>query len=416
MNHDSADGQTPGPPKLRPVRALRFLVLLIFVAGLVAVSGITSRRKSDEKLAHWTNAQAIPTVAIVHPEPDSERRTVRLPGDVEANYSASLHGQVSGYVSDWKFDIGARVKRGQTLAIIDTPEIDERITRAEGDLAKAKAQQALAHVTAQRWQMLRGSSAVSQQAIDEKDADALAADAQVDAAKADLQKLRALKGFANIVAPFDGVITARNIDIGSLVSADAGNKPPLFVVSDISQMRIYVRAPEVFAAVMQQGMKAKLTLPEYADRAFPAEVATTSNAIDRKSRALLVELHAENKDGALKPGAFADVAFELPPKLHSLILPSSALVFHDLFTYVATVNEQSRIRLKKIRISRDYGSRVEIEGGLSAQDRVVRNPLESMADGDLVRVLDGSTDHTSEGPNPGEVKGGSNLAEKDGAN
>ncbi len=416
MNHDSADGQTPGPPKLRPVRALRFVVLLIFVAALVAVSGITSRRKSDEKLAHWTNAQAVPTVAVVHPEPDTEIRTIRLPGDVEAFYSASLHGQVSGYVKDWKFDIGAKVKRDQTLAIIDTPEVDERITRAEGDLAKAKAQQALAHVTAQRWQLLRGSSAVSQQAIDEKEADAVAADAQVDAAKADLQKLRALKGFANIVAPFDGVVTARNVDIGSLVSADAGTKPPLFVVSDVSQMRVYVRAPEVFAAVMQQGMKAKLSLPEYAERTFPAEVATTSNAIDQKSRALLVELHAENKDGALKPGAFAEVTFDLPPKPHSLLLPSSALVFHDLFTYVATVDEQSRIRLKKIKISRDYGSRVEIEGGLSAADRVVRNPLQSMSDGDLVRVLESTTGQASDGSKSGEPKGRSKLAEKDGAN
>jgi RND family efflux transporter MFP subunit len=419
MSHDSPDDQTPGSQKPRPVKVLRFVVLLVLVAAIVAVSGITSRRKSDEKLAHWTKERAIPTVAIVHPKRDDEIRTIRLPGDVEAFYSASLHGQVSGYVQDWKLDIGAKVKRGQTLATIDTPEVDERITRAQGELAKAKAQQALAHVTADRWRTLSGSSAVSQQAIDEKEANAVASDAQVDAARADLQKLHALKGFANIVAPFDGVITARNIDIGSLVAANASNKPPLFVVADVHEMRIYVRAPEVFAAVMRQGMKAKLSLPEYPTRTFPAVIATTSEAIDKKSRALLVELHADNKEGMLKPGAFAEVSFELPPNPKALILPASALVFHDLFTYVATVDNHSRIRLKKIRITRDYGSRVEIEGGLSPEDRIVRNPLQSMAEGDLVRISEGTAEKTSDDTKPGDpksgdTKSGSKLADEDG--
>lgn len=386
MSHDPAKPSEGGSPSYRPVKAMRFIVLLVLAAVLVAATGVNNRRKEERKLATWTDEQAITNVAVVNPKLDKEVRTVTLPGNVEAFYAASIHGQVSGYVQNWKYDIGAKVKAGEVLATIDTPEVDQRVTAAQGELAKAKANQALAHVTAQRWRTLSGSSAVSQQAIDEKEAGATAADAEVDAAKANLSKLEALKGFAKITAPFDGVITARNIDIGSLVSADSSNRQPLFVVSDVHEMRIYVRAPQVYAAVLKVGMNAKLHLPDYPDRAFDVHIATTSNAIDNKSRALLVELHADNKDGLLKPGAFTQVVFELPPEPNAMTVPSSALLFRDLYTYVATVDNQSRIRLKRIQIARDYGARVQIDGGLSIEDRIVRNPPESLAEGDEVRV------------------------------
>ena len=396
MNHDPANPSESGSPSYRPVKAMRFVVLLVLAAVLVAATGVNDRRKEERKLATWTDEQAITNVAIVHPKLDKEIRTVTLPGNVEAFYAASLYGQVSGYVRNWKFDIGAKVTSGEVLATIDTPEVDERVTAAQGELAKAKANQALAHVTAQRWRTLSGSSAVSQQAIDEKEAGATAADAEVDAAKANLEKLQALKGFAKITAPFDGVITARNIDIGSLVSADASNRQPLFVVSDIHEMRIYVRAPQVYAAVLKVGMKAKLRLPDYPDRDFDVHIATTSNAIDNKSRALLVELHADNKQGLLKPGAFAEVVFELPPEENAMTVPSSALLFRDLSTYVAAVDNRSHIRLKRIQIARDYGARVQVVSGLSLEDRIVRNPPESLAEGDEVRVADEGLGKTAE--------------------
>ena len=396
MNHDPAKPSEGGSPSYRPVKAMRFVVLLVLAAVLVAATGVNSRRKEERKLATWTDEQAITNVAVVHPRLDKEVRNITLPGNVEAFYAASIYGQVSGYVQNWKYDIGAKVKAGEVLATIDTPEVDERVTAAQGELAKAKANQALAHVTAQRWRTLSGSSAVSQQAIDEKEAGATAADAEVDAAKANLEKLEALKGFAKITAPFDGVITARNIDIGSLVSADASNRQPLFVVSDIHEMRIYVRAPQVYAAVLKVGMKAKLQLPDYPERAFDVHIATTSNAIDNKSRALLVELHADNKEDLLKPGAFAQVEFELPPEPNAMTIPSSALLFRDLYTYVATVDNQSHIRLKRIQIARDYGARVQIDGGLSIEDRIVRNPPESLAEGDEVRVAGEGSGKTAE--------------------
>jgi len=396
MNHDPAKSSEGGTPTHQPVKAMRFVVLLVLAAVLVAATGVNNRRKEERKLATWTNEQAITNVAIVHPKLDKQVRTVTLPGDVEAFYAAAIHGQVSGYVQNWNYDIGAKVKSGEVLATIDTPEVDQRVTAAQGELAKAKANQALAKVTAARWRTLSGSSAVSQQAIDEKEAAATAADAEVDAAKANLDKLQALKAFAKITAPFDGVVTARNIDIGSLVSTNTANKSPLFVVSDIHKMRIYVRAPQVYAAALKIGMKATLRLPDYPDRTFQAHIATTSNAIDAKSRALLVELHADNKDGLLKPGAFAQVAFELPPDPNAMTVPSSALLFRDLYTYVASVDNRSRIRLKKIQIARDYGARVQVDGGLSIEDRIVRNPPESLAEGEEVRVAGEGLGKTSE--------------------
>jgi RND family efflux transporter MFP subunit len=406
MNHESPQGPQPAPPALRPVRALRFLLLLAFVAVAVAASGVTTRRKEEDKLTKWTAEQAVPDVAIVRPKPDEQSQGLVLPGDVEANFSASIHGQAAGYVREWRTDIGAKVKRGETLAIVDTPELDQRVTEAEGEFAKSKAKQALAHVTAQRWKTLRSSAAVSQQAIDEKESDASATDADVAAAQANLDRLRALKAFSNIAAPFDGVVTARNVDVGSLVTTSASQGEPLFVVADVSRMRIYVRAPQIYAAQLHNGMQAGLILPEYPGRIFPAQISTTSDAIDAKSRALLVELTADNRDGLLKPGAFAQVTFQLAPTPNSMSVPASALLFRNEAILLATVDKDSRIQMKKIEIARDYGARVEIASGLSAADDIVRNPPESLTQGDAVNVVE--TDGVKEGD---DVKGRAKLAE-----
>jgi RND family efflux transporter MFP subunit len=387
----------PAPPK--PVRAGKFLLLLVVVAIGVGVSGVLSRRQDDEKLTKWTRDQAIRTVAVTSLKRDTTIKHVLLPGNVEALYSASIHGQVSGYVREWRKDIGAKVKRGDILAIVDTPELDDRVTQAEGELAKANANLSLAKVTADRWETLRASSAVSQQAIDEKVGDQRAKEAEVDAAKANLNRLRSQKAFANIVAPFDGVVTARNIDIGSLVKSDSGDSQPLFVVADISRMRIYVRAPEVYAAALKDGMDAKLRLPEYPGQAFDAKIDTTSHAIDAKSRSLLVELMADNKDGVLRPGSFAQVAFDLPPDPNAERLSASALLFRDQETVVAILDNDDRVKLQRIHITRDYGSDVDIEGGIPADARIVMSPPESIADGDKVRVTGADPDRKPAAPN-----------------
>ena len=382
-----AVSEDAGRPKAHaPVKAGRAVVLFSVVAVAVAVTGVFDRRHDEERLARWTDEQAIPTVALVTPKRGSVAREVVLPGDVEAFYNAAIHGQASGYVREWRKDIGAKVRQGDILAVVETPELDERIAVAESELDKAKANQALARVTAQRWNSLRNSAAVSQQAADEKQSDSTAKNAEVEAAQSNVERLKALKTFDNIVAPFDGVVTARNIDIGSLVKADSNDGAALFSVADIHQMRVYVRAPESYAAALKNGMKATLQLPEYPDRTFEATIETTSRAIDKKSRSLLVELYADNKDGALTPGAFARVHFQIPPDPNAVTLPANALLFRDSGLEVATLGLDNRIILKKVRIARDFGSQVEIAGGLSADERIVANPPESIGDGQEVRV------------------------------
>ncbi len=384
-----------------PAKIGRALVLLALVAAGAAAWGISSRRNDETKLAQWTLERAIPTVAVVSPERGGAARELVLPGDVDAFYNAVVHAQVSGYVREWYKDIGAHVKAGDVLATIDTPELDQRLAEAREQLTKAKANQALAAVTAERWKSLRQSGAVSQQAADEKISDEAAKDAEVAAVSANLDRMKALKAFANIVAPFDGVVTQRNVDIGSLVSDSANASSGLFAVADTHEMRVYVRVPQSFAADVHEGMRATLKLPQYPDRNFDAAITTTSQAIDRKSRSLLVELSAKNEDGALQPGAFAEVRFQIPEAADALRLPASAMIFRGDSVEVATVGANNRVVMKKVEIARDFGSEVAIASGLSANDRVIASPSDSVEEGDEVRVLSPTGDGRPEGGKDG---------------
>jgi RND family efflux transporter MFP subunit len=388
----------PDPEERRPVKAGRAILVLAVAAIAVAYTGISARRHDDEKLKQWTEEQAIPPVAAVTPQRGGETRELVLPGNVDAFYSAAIHSQVMGYVQEWRKDIGAKVHQGDVLAVVDTPELDDRIAVAQSELAKAKANLALAKVTAARWDSLRHTAAVSQQEADEKDSDARAQAAQVDAAQSNVDRLKAQKAFSNIAAPFDGVVTARNVDVGSLVRADGVDAPPLFTVADIHQMRVYVPVPETYAASLKDGMKATLELPEYPDRKFDATIATTSHAIDRKSRSLLVELIADNKDGALSPGAFARIRFELPPDPNTLTIPASAIVFRGDAPQVAAIGRDNRVSLKKVQILRDLGTEVEITGGLNQDERIVANPPDSIGNGEEVRVMEAAGDKTPGSP------------------
>jgi RND family efflux transporter MFP subunit len=390
-----ARGASPEPElkQHKPVKVGRAIVLLAVAAIAVAYTGISGRRHEGETLKQWTQEQAITPVAVVAPQRGGEVRELVLPGNVDAFYSASIHGQVRGYVQEWRRDIGAKVHQGDVLAVVDTPELDQSIAVAQSELARANANLALAKVTAARWNSLRASAAVSQQTADEKDADARARQADVDAAQSNVDRLKAQKVFANIAAPFDGVVTARNVDVGSLVRADGSANPALFVVADIHQMRIYVPAPESYAAELKDGMKATLELPEYPDRKFDATIVTTSHAIDQKSRTLLVELLADNKDGLLAPGAFTRVHFQIPPDPNTLTIPASALIYRDTAPKVATVGADNHIVLKEVRVERDLGTVVEITG-LTPDERIVANPPDSIADGEEVRVMEAAGEKT----------------------
>jgi len=388
-----AEGPKPDLKDRAPVKSGRAILILVIAAIAVAYTGISGRRHDDEKLTRWTHEQAIPPVGVVTPKPCGETRELVLPGNVSAFYSADIHGQVKGYVDEWRRDIGAKVHQGDILAVVDTPELDQSIAVAQSELTKAKANLALAKVTAARWNSLRATAAVSQQAADEKDADARARQAEVDAAQSNVDRLKAEKGFANIVAPFDGVVTTRNVDVGSLVRADGVDTPGLFTVADIHQMRIYVPVPESYAAALKDGMKATLELPEYPDRKFEATILTTAHAIDQKSRTLLVELLADNKDGLLAPGAFTRVHFQIPPDLNTFTVPASAMLYRNTEPRVATVGIEDRIVLKEVRVERDLGTAVEITG-LSPDERVVANPPDSIAEGEEVRVMDAAGEKT----------------------
>ncbi|MFY9968618.1 MAG: efflux RND transporter periplasmic adaptor subunit [Roseiarcus sp.] len=400
MSQDHAEGPKPESKDRAPVKAGRALLFIIIAAVAVAASGIAGRRHDDKQLNQWTEEQAAPSVAVVTPQRGGEARELVLPGNVDAFYTASIHAQVSGYIQEWRKDIGAKVHQGDVLAVVETPELDESIAVAQSELAKAKANLALAKVTAARWDSLRASSAVSQQAADEKDSDARARAAEVDAAQSNIDRLKAQKAFANIVAPFDGVVTARNVDVGSLVRADSNNSQALFTVADIHQMRIYVPVPESYAAELKDGMKATLDLPEYPDRKFQATIVTNSHGIDQKSRTLLVELLADNNDGLLSPGSFTRVLFQIPSDPNVSRIPASALLYRNNALQVATLGLDNRIALKTVRIARDLGTEVEITGGLSQDERIVANPPDSIGDGEEVRVMDAANEKKQAPPGP----------------
>ena len=392
------EDQTPARPK-RSGKVLRRLALAVLVLTGIAAFGILDRNHSDAKLAQWTQEQAIPSVDLVTPKRPTDVQHLVLPGDVEAFYTAPIHARVNGYVKMWYFDIGAQVKAGAILAKIDTPDLDQQFEQARGELAKAQADLNLAQLTANRWKELRQSQAVSQQTSDEKAGDAMAKKAQVDAAQANVDRIKALQGFKDITAPFDGVVTARRIDVGALVSSNNNGQPGLFDVAAVDKMRVYVRVPQVYTASLHKGMVVALKLPQYPARVFQGILTTTSDAISQQSRALLVELAADNPDRLLTPGAYAQARFDLPLDPDKIVVPAGAVIFRNASPVVALVDGNSKVTLKQIDIILDTGTSVEVASGLDTTDRIIASPPDSIANGDTVKIttIDGKSDSKSVG-------------------
>jgi len=395
MPRDTAADHAPPPRKRHRLLGL-ILIAALIGAVVLGVSGVMTRQRGEARLETWTRAQATPTVNVVMPRRGTKDQELVLPGDVEAFYEASIYARVSGYLKMWYQDIGARVKAGQLLAVIDTPELDQQLEQAKNDLAGVKADAALADLTAKRWKSLLSSQAVSQQTSDEKAGDAVAKRAQVAAAQANVDRLQAMEGFKRILAPFDGVVTARETDIGALINAGSGSGVELFKVADMHQMRIYVRVPQAYSGTMHPGLTAGLKLSQYPDATFKATLATTSNAIAKDSRTVLVELMADNSDGKLWPGTFAEVHFNLPPDADVYRVPTSALVFREHGLELATVGADDKVVMKPIIAGRDLGTEIEVRSGLAPTDRVIDSPSDSLSAGDLVKVghTDGQTGTT----------------------
>ncbi|HLY80362.1 MAG TPA: efflux RND transporter periplasmic adaptor subunit [Caulobacteraceae bacterium] len=389
--HPSAP-PTPSREVLRhaPIRWLKpagvgVLVLAVAVVG----AGVLSRGMASQSLKNWTDAEAIPTVNLIRPDSALGGQILVLPGKVQAFFDAPIHARVSGYLKAWYDDIGAPVKAGQVLAVIDTPDLDQQFAQSRADLATAVANQKLAQTTATRWTILLGQDAVSRQEAEEKSGDLDAKTALVNAAKANVDRLAALESFKRIVAPFNGVVTARTTDIGQLITVGNPSDPGLFTVADTHRLRIYVSVPQAYTAQIHPGETVTLAAPENPGRTFTATLVTSADAIGAQSGALLTEAQIDNPDGALKPGDFVQVTFSLPSAAGVLRLPASALTFRDAGMMVAVLGPDDRAVLKHVSVARDLGSAVEIASGLAPGDRVIDNPPDSIVTGERVRVAAG---------------------------
>lgn len=363
-------------------------------AGILAailILGGAIRLVEARDLKTWTAEADIPTVALIAPAVSGKGQTLVLPGNLEAWYDAQLYSRVPGYVHAWNKDIGARVRKGDLLATIDTPELDQQISQARADLSAATAAAKLSGTTAERWESLLPLDAVSKQDAEEKEEDFASKSGAAKAAQAHLDQLQAMKAFAQIVAPFDGVVTKRTADIGALVNAGpAASGDPLFAISDVHALRLYVNVPQAYSAQIVPGMTASLTVPEYPGRSFPAKLVSTSDAISAQSSSLLVEFQVDNQGNLLKPGDYVQVSMNMPKGNAALRLPASALMFRAAGLEVASLSGHHRVVMKPVTIGTDLGTQVIIASGITSHDRIIDNPPDSLANGDVVRVEGGA--------------------------
>lgn len=362
------------------------------VAAVVTIAvlgtGIVSRRTHAEQLQKSTAERAIPTVALLTPQP-AKADTLELPARIEAWSRAPIYARVSGYLRSWKVDIGTPVKAGQVLAEIEVPDQDQQLHQAQAELATARANLVLAQSTAQRWQALLEAKAVSTQEVDEKVGDLAAKQSNVKALQANVERLSTLQRYAKLVAPFDGVVTARNTDVGALIGAGGSAGSELFVVADLRKLRVYVNVPQRQLASIRAGSTARITVPERPGQTYTATVQSLAQAIDAASGTMLVQLAVDNREGALVPGAFATAQFDgaagAAGSAAGLTVPPGALIVGKNGVQVAAVDAANKVRLQKVTIARDFGNAVQL-AGLAPGVRVIANPPDGVADGDTVRI------------------------------
>lgn len=381
MSHDA--GPTPvSPMRLRPVIAIGLAIAIVAVAG-----GLTFRAHRYHELTHWTDAQQVPTVQLAPTATiDGNDHHLSLPGHVEAWISAPIHARVGGYLKTWTRDIGSTVHAGDVLGTIDTPEIDQQLHQATAGLARAQADLRLASLTSKRWQNLLSSNSVSKQEADEKLGEAEVAKANVASAQADVDRLQALESFKQITAPFDGTITARNTDIGDLISATNANEEPLFTVSDTQRMRLYVSIPQGYASAIHPGMHVKVNVMEHPDKAFDAVLIGSSGAIAKASGTLLAQFELANPNSELLPGDYAQVSLPVDSNAHVVNVPATALIFRAAGPQLAVLGANNTIQLRDVHIGMDMGDILQIDRGVTSMDPIVDHPPDSIMAGDKVTV------------------------------
>jgi RND family efflux transporter MFP subunit len=398
MPEESAGGSAHRRRLKRQARTVLIVVAILFLC--VAIWGITSRLIFRSHLRKKTEAAAEVTVITVKPQLSGAADELVLPGTVSAYMEAPIYARASGYLNEWYTDIGSRVHKGELLALIDIPEVNRQLGQAEADLKTAQANAALAQSTNQRWQGLVVTQAVSKQDADEKAGDAAAKLATQTSAAQNVARLRDLESFRRVVAPFDGVVTARNTDVGDLINAGQSAGAELFRVADTHVLRVYAQVPQAYAAETRVGLQAELEFAEHPNQMFSAQITRTAHALDPNSRTLQVELLLDNKQGLLFPGAYAEIHFKLPSSNQTLRVPSNTVLFRAQGLQIATVDAAHKIKLKGIVQGRDFGKTIEVLGGIEASDNLVVNPSDSIEDGIPVRIGQPpkSSGPTSSGP------------------
>jgi RND family efflux transporter MFP subunit len=357
----------------------------VLLASAVVGYGFITRAQSKQEVVQWTNTQAIPTVALAQLIPGGKHQTLTLPGNIQPFNRAAIFARVNGYVKTWDHDIGSPVKAGQVLASIDAPDLDQQLGQAKATLASVRANHQIASLTADRNNILVQKQIVAQQLADQTSADAKAKEAVVDANVANVRQLEALQSFKTLAAPFDGVVTARSVELGMLINS-GGSGQPLFEVSDLHRVRIYVQVPQSFTAGLAPGMKATFELPQYPGVQFDATLSHISRSINASSHSMQVELQADNAAGKFFGGSYCNVHFEIPTDANLVKIPSTALITSNQDTQVATLDSNNKVVLKSVQLGRDLGDSVEVIAGLSPSDRIINSPPETLATGDAVRV------------------------------
>jgi RND family efflux transporter MFP subunit len=382
-----SDPVSSSPRPISDARLRQYAWIALVIAILLAVWGIVSRVSARNALTRATAVAAGTTVVTVKPTATPGSEALVLPGSVQAYYEAPIYARTNGYLLAWHINIGTPVKKGQLLAEIETPEVDQQLGQAQADLATAEANYQLAKTTDVRWKGLLATESVSKQDADQRAGDAAAKKAAVESAAANVARLREMESFKRVLAPFDGVVTQRNTDIGALINAGQSPGAALFRVADTHRLRIYVSVPQSFASGIHPGMSADLIFAEHPGKRYPATVAFTAQALDPGSRTLQVELQVENPMHELFPGAYVEVHFNLAAAAPTLQLPANAVMFRAEGLLVAAVGSDHHVRLKHIAQGRDFGSSIEVVSGIDAADDIVINPPDSLSDGALVRVV-----------------------------
>jgi len=407
---DNPDGkreeQVHEPPQVSRGSLLTLVVVILALAVVVAIFGILSRKHASAELMHYTDAMSAPPVSLAQPAFEKSATEIVLPGNMQAFTLAPIYARTTGYVKAWYHDIGAHVHKGELLAVIETPELDQQLAQAKADLATAQSNAGLAKVTADRYQGLIGQNAVSQQDTDNAASQLEARNTQVSSAQANVRRIEELQSFERIEAPFDGVVTARNLDIGQLITtagstttAGAGTvsgSKEVFDISAIQTLRVFINVPQVYAPDAKNGVAATLTLPQYPGRIFRGKLVRSSDSMDPATRTLLAEVDVDNRSGELLPGSYTEVHLNVSSPAPALIVPVSALILEPDGLHVATVDSSNHAHIVHVTPGRDSGSTIEILSGLEPGQPVIANPPDSLTDGEQVRVVTPSNDRANQ--------------------